>query len=193
MARNRRLRRMLPPLTSINRNLKNRRDDQPHAWPWCLSPLYCAENSRVKAAYLIDPVDNVARVSPEGPLYPNAARALRAYGKSIGIAGASMLGNCNPAGSNWKVLHPPSPCPLWVHMLPWPMMVTAALRKAGFGIAPAIQVMGSSQACGSWTWARLSELCTVTFMFFCQGGRGLSGSKSYASRAKSSLRQCTSH
>ncbi|KAK9865848.1 hypothetical protein WJX84_006247 [Apatococcus fuscideae] len=67
-----------------------------------LAALHFAGNPRVTAAYLVDPVDNVARVSPEGPLYPNAAKALRECGKSIGIAGASILGSCNPEGSNWK-------------------------------------------------------------------------------------------
>ncbi|KAK9817550.1 hypothetical protein WJX74_004164 [Apatococcus lobatus] len=70
-----------------------------------LAALQFAGNPRVKAAYLIDPVDNVARVSPEGPLYPNAAKALTACGRRIGIAGASILGSCNPAGSNWKELY----------------------------------------------------------------------------------------
>lgn len=59
-------------------------------------------SSAVKAAFLVDPVDNT-RETPEGPDYPSAAKALQAAGKAVAICGASIITGCNPAGSNWQV------------------------------------------------------------------------------------------
>ena len=56
----------------------------------------------VKAAFLIDPVDNT-RETPEGPDYPSAAVALQAARRPVAMCGASVIGSCNPAGSNWQV------------------------------------------------------------------------------------------
>ena len=57
----------------------------------------------VKAAFLVDPVDNTQE-TPEGPNYPSAAKALRVAGRPVAMCGASIIGGCNPAGSNWQVL-----------------------------------------------------------------------------------------
>ena len=57
----------------------------------------------VKAAFLVDPVDNT-RETPEGPDYPSAAKALQVAGRPVAMCGASVIGGCNPAGSNWQVL-----------------------------------------------------------------------------------------
>lgn len=35
--------------------------------------------------------------------YPSAAKALEAADRRVGIAGASVITACNPAGSNWEV------------------------------------------------------------------------------------------
>ena len=71
-----------------------------------LQRLYCCSRSagdaRVKAAYLLDPVDNTQQ-TPEGPKYPSAVRALRDAGLPVGIAGAGLTGSCNPADANHQV------------------------------------------------------------------------------------------
>ena len=59
--------------------------------------------SSVKAAFLVDPVDNT-RETPESVDYPSAAKALKSANRPVGIAGASVITGCNPAGSNWEVL-----------------------------------------------------------------------------------------
>ena len=64
--------------------------------------MHAAGHPAVKAAFLIDPVDNT-RETPEGPEYPSAAKALKAAGKALGIVGASVITGCNPDGSNWQV------------------------------------------------------------------------------------------
>ncbi len=56
----------------------------------------------VKAAFLVDPVDNT-RETPESVDYPSAAKALKSANRPVGIAGASVITGCNPAGSNWEV------------------------------------------------------------------------------------------
>jgi hypothetical protein len=56
----------------------------------------------VKAAYLIDPVDNT-RFTPESSDYPSAVKALLHSGKQVGISGAGIVGCCNPKGSNFQV------------------------------------------------------------------------------------------
>jgi hypothetical protein len=56
----------------------------------------------VKAAYLIDPVDNTT-YTPESTDYPSAVRALRELGKAVAITGAGIVGRCNPNGSNSEV------------------------------------------------------------------------------------------
>jgi hypothetical protein len=61
-----------------------------------------AGDRRVKAAYLVDPVDNT-RQTPESPAYPSAIRALRAAGLPVGITGASITSSCNPADANHQV------------------------------------------------------------------------------------------
>ncbi len=58
--------------------------------------------SSVKAAFLVDPVDNT-RETPESVDYPSAAKALKSANRPVGIAGASVITGCNPAGSNWEV------------------------------------------------------------------------------------------
>ena len=59
-------------------------------------------NPAVKAAFLVDPVDNT-RETPEGLDYPNAAKALRSASKPVAMCGASVITGCNPTGSNWQV------------------------------------------------------------------------------------------
>lgn len=62
-------------------------------------------NPAVKAAFLVDPVDNT-RETPEGPKYPNAAKALQSADKPVAMCGASVITGCNPAGSNWQHFWP---------------------------------------------------------------------------------------
>ena len=62
----------------------------------------CAERPDIRAAYLVDPVDNTKQ-SPESPEFPSAAKALAACGREVGITGAGLVGSCNPEGSNYKV------------------------------------------------------------------------------------------
>ncbi|KAL3163081.1 hypothetical protein ABBQ32_009500 [Trebouxia sp. C0010 RCD-2024] len=66
---------------------------------------FASGSSAVKAAFLVDPVDNT-RETPEGPDYPSAAKALQAAGKAVAICGASIITGCNPAGSNWQHFWP---------------------------------------------------------------------------------------
>ena len=61
-----------------------------------------AGNRHIKAAYLVDPVDNTKQ-TPEGPDYPSGVMALNQLGKPVGISGAGIVGRCNPEGSNYKV------------------------------------------------------------------------------------------
>ena len=56
---------------------------------------------RIKAAYLVDPVDN-STFTPTSPAYPSAYDALKASGKTVGISGASLLGACNANGTNFE-------------------------------------------------------------------------------------------
>ena len=67
-----------------------------------------ADNPRVRAAYLIDPVDNT-RFTPVSAEYPSAVRALRRAGRPVGITGAGVVGRCNPKGCNFKVRPHTSP------------------------------------------------------------------------------------
>ena len=67
-----------------------------------------AGDERVSAAFLIDPVDNTS-MTPEGPAYPSACRALRQSGAAIGITGASVICQCNPEGSNHQACAQGSP------------------------------------------------------------------------------------
>ncbi|KAK9909925.1 hypothetical protein WJX75_009568 [Coccomyxa subellipsoidea] len=64
-----------------------------------LACLHFANRPQVKAAYLIDPVDNTT-YTPESTDYPSAVRALRESGKAVAITGAGIVGRCNPNGSN---------------------------------------------------------------------------------------------
>jgi len=66
-----------------------------------LSALHLSENPRVKAAYLIDPVDSDNKYAPEGPDYPSATKALAGKNKKIGVVGSGRVGSCNPNGSNY--------------------------------------------------------------------------------------------
>jgi len=59
-------------------------------------------DARVKAAFLVDPVDNTSQ-TPEGPKYPSAVRALRDAGLPVGVTGAGLTGSCNPADANHQV------------------------------------------------------------------------------------------
>ena len=61
-----------------------------------------AGHRHIKAAYLVDPVDNTKQ-TPEGPDYPSGVKALKQLGKPVGISGAGIVGRCNPEGSNYKV------------------------------------------------------------------------------------------
>jgi len=67
-----------------------------------LCKTFGAGDARVKAAFLVDPVDNTSQ-TPEGPKYPSAVRALRDAGLPVGITGAGLTGSCNPADANHQV------------------------------------------------------------------------------------------
>ncbi|KAL0050014.1 hypothetical protein WJX82_002740 [Trebouxia sp. C0006] len=66
---------------------------------------FASGQSSVKAAFLVDPVDNT-RETPESVDYPSAAKALKSANTPVGIAGASVITGCNPAGSNWEHFWP---------------------------------------------------------------------------------------
>ncbi|CAL8467607.1 g7145 [Coccomyxa elongata] len=66
-----------------------------------LACLHFANRAQVKAAYLIDPVDNTD-FTPESADYPSAVRALLQSGQPVAITGAGIIGRCNPNGSNYK-------------------------------------------------------------------------------------------
>lgn len=71
-----------------------------------LAALHLASgHPSVKAAFLVDPVDNT-RETPESMDYPSAAKALTAADRRVAIAGASVITACNPAGSNWEHFWP---------------------------------------------------------------------------------------
>ncbi|CAK0760866.1 hypothetical protein CVIRNUC_002807 [Coccomyxa viridis] len=78
-----------------------------------LACLHFAGNSRVIAAYLIDPVDNT-KYSPEGEEYPSGVKALKRVGKPVGITGAGIMGRCNPEGSNYKDFYVASAGKSWL-------------------------------------------------------------------------------
>lgn len=61
-----------------------------------------ADHAQVKAAYLIDPVDNTT-FTPESSGYPSAVKALLQSGKPLALTGAGIVGRCNPNGSNYEV------------------------------------------------------------------------------------------
>lgn len=69
---------------------------------------YATGRSDVKAAYLIDPVDNT-KFTPESSQYPSAVKALQRSGKPVGLTGAGVVGSCNPKGSNFQAC-PRAPC-----------------------------------------------------------------------------------
>lgn len=62
-----------------------------------------SDNPNVRAAYLIDPVDNT-QYQPESADNPSAEKALKASGKAVGMSGAGVIGPCNPDGGNYKVI-----------------------------------------------------------------------------------------
>ncbi|KAA6429379.1 MAG: hypothetical protein FRX49_00773, partial [Trebouxia sp. A1-2] len=66
---------------------------------------FASGQSSVKAAFLVDPVDNT-RETPESVDYPSAAKALKLANRPVGIAGASVITGCNPVGSNWEHFWP---------------------------------------------------------------------------------------
>ncbi|EIE24592.1 hypothetical protein COCSUDRAFT_62023 [Coccomyxa subellipsoidea C-169] len=75
-----------------------------------------AYRAQVKAAYLIDPVDNTT-FTPESAEYPSAVRALRQSGKPVGITGAGIVGKCNPNGSNYEEFNGAAPAKSWLTLV----------------------------------------------------------------------------
>ncbi|KAI8463622.1 MAG: Alpha/Beta hydrolase protein [Monoraphidium minutum] len=74
-----------------------------------LAALHMAAEPKVfTTAVLIDPVDNTI-FSPEGPAYPNAAKALAALDpkKTAAVIGASVTSLCNPADANFETFYAP--------------------------------------------------------------------------------------
>ncbi|GMH36356.1 hypothetical protein BSKO_04224 [Bryopsis sp. KO-2023] len=67
-----------------------------------LAALHTARMDIVKAAYLIDPVDNDGHFAKESEDYPSAAKALVGRNKRIGVVGSGITGRCNPDGANYK-------------------------------------------------------------------------------------------
>ena len=76
-----------------------------------------AEDSALKAAYLLDPVD-ASSFAPESPDNPAAAKALAASGKPAGITGAGVQGSCNPAAGNYAVMYAAAGKGSWQVLLP---------------------------------------------------------------------------
>lgn len=66
-----------------------------------LAALHLIQNSRIKGAYLIDPVDNDKKYAPESEDNPSAVKALASAGKRVGIVGSGKVGSCNPPGENF--------------------------------------------------------------------------------------------
>ena len=65
------------------------------------SLLPTAADSRVKAAYGVDPVDNTD-MTPVGPAYPSAVAALNGTGLPMGFTGATRTSMCNPKSANYQ-------------------------------------------------------------------------------------------
>ena len=66
-----------------------------------LAGLLYADNEDVKAAWLMDPIDT-SQYSPVSPENPSAVLALKKSRKKIGVAGASILSDCNPTQGNYN-------------------------------------------------------------------------------------------
>ncbi|KAF8056356.1 hypothetical protein HT031_006355 [Scenedesmus sp. PABB004] len=100
-----------------------------------LAALQLATNPSVRAAYLVDPVDNTM-FSPESEQYPSAAKALAAAQprRRAGVSGAGVVSLCNPADANYPrfvdALAPGS----WLEVLP--NATHLAFAGAGFGSLP---------------------------------------------------------
>jgi len=88
-----------------------------------ISTLVAAEDPRINALFLIDPVD-ITRYAPMGPDFPSAIEKLRnnssggIVGKRnplpVGIIGGALGGDCVPKDSNYNVYYDASPGPTWL-------------------------------------------------------------------------------
>lgn len=62
-----------------------------------------ASSGSVRAAYLLDPVDET-KYSPASAENPSAAAALAHSGRPVGVTGAGIASGCNPAEGNYAVV-----------------------------------------------------------------------------------------
>lgn len=82
-----------------------------------VSVLTAAEDPRVKALFLIDPVDTTV-YAPLSPDYPSAVAALSTLSKEgrrlpVGIIGSGRGGDCVPIESNYSRFYEAAPGPAW--------------------------------------------------------------------------------
>jgi hypothetical protein len=86
-----------------------------------ISTLVAAEDPRINALFLIDPVD-ITRYAPMGPDFPSAIERLSSTTTSVGrrnplpvgIIGGALGGDCVPKDSNYNVYYDASPGPTWL-------------------------------------------------------------------------------
>lgn len=89
-----------------------------------ISTLVAAEDPRINALFLIDPVD-ITRYAPMGPDFPSAIERLRLSNDNIstlgrrsllpvGIIGGALGGDCVPKDCNYNEYYNASPGPTWL-------------------------------------------------------------------------------
>lgn len=107
----------------------------------------------IKAAFLIDPVDSsgFAPISAENP---SAITSLKASGKSISVAGASIVGSCNPAQGNYEKFFDAGSTGSW-------KIVMNGTSHSQFAIAGGLADTLSDSLCGSGTSSRRDIANTV--------------------------------
>lgn len=100
----------------------------------------------IKAAFLIDPVDSsgFAPVSSENP---SAVASLAASGKKVAVAGASVIGSCNPVEGNYQKFFAAGSPGSWE-------IVLNGTSHSQFAIAGGIMDMFSDSLCGRGTQSR---------------------------------------
>ena len=116
---------------------------------------------------MIDPID-ASKFSRESPDEPSTAKALAASGRRAGVAGAGVLGSCNPEEGNFRVLHSASAPGSWQVFLPGaghaqfadagPVLNFVQDTVCGRGGDSRAQVAAlSSTPMLAWFWAQLNQ------------------------------------
>jgi pimeloyl-ACP methyl ester carboxylesterase len=88
-----------------------------------ISSLAAAEDTRVKALFLIDPVD-VTVYAPLSPEFPSAVKAIESIGSTqkrslpLAVVGSGRGGDCVPVESNYERFFAASGAPSWEMSIP---------------------------------------------------------------------------